>query len=74
MGFTGLALGAMYKAHGTASRGRCGIGLQIQPDGAALAPKAKSVVWLFMNGGVSQAESFDPEAGADQVRWQVDQS
>lgn len=25
------------------------------------APKAKSVVWLFMNGGVSHAESFDPK-------------
>ena len=24
-------------------------------------PRAKSVVWLFMNGGVSQAESFDPK-------------
>lgn len=24
-------------------------------------PQAKSVVWLFMNGGVSQAESFDPK-------------
>ena len=25
------------------------------------APKAKSVIWLFMNGGVSQVESFDPK-------------
>jgi hypothetical protein len=24
-------------------------------------PKAKSVIWLFMNGGVSQMESFDPK-------------
>ncbi len=24
------------------------------------APKAKSVIWLFMNGGVSHMESFDP--------------
>lgn len=24
-------------------------------------PKAKNVIWLFMNGGVSQAESFDPK-------------
>lgn len=25
------------------------------------APKAKNVIWLFMNGGVSQMESFDPK-------------
>ena len=25
------------------------------------APRAKSVIWLFMNGGVSQMESFDPK-------------
>ena len=25
------------------------------------SPKAKSVIWLFMNGGVSQVESFDPK-------------
>jgi hypothetical protein len=25
------------------------------------APKAHSVVWLFMNGGISHAESFDPK-------------
>jgi hypothetical protein len=25
------------------------------------APKAKSVIWLFMNGGVSHVESFDPK-------------
>tara|TARA_R110002073_G_scaffold5562_4_gene34125 strand:- start:10299 stop:11738 length:1440 start_codon:yes stop_codon:yes gene_type:complete len=24
-------------------------------------PKAKNVIWLFMNGGVSQMESFDPK-------------
>lgn len=33
-----------------------------QTDSAsALAPKAKSVIWLFMNGGVSHMESFDPK-------------
>ncbi len=28
---------------------------------AHFAPKAKSVIWLFMNGGVSHVESFDPK-------------
>ncbi|MFM7522367.1 MAG: DUF1501 domain-containing protein, partial [Planctomycetota bacterium] len=32
------------------------------PDGRAHAPaRARSVIWLFMNGGVSHLESFDPK-------------
>ena len=32
------------------------------PDGTPhFTPKAKNVIWLFMNGGVSQMESFDPK-------------
>src|SRR5947199_5378062 len=32
------------------------------PDGQAhFTPKAKNVIWLFMNGGVSHLESFDPK-------------
>ena len=32
------------------------------PDGLShIAPKAKSVIWLFMAGGVSQVETFDPK-------------
>jgi hypothetical protein len=32
------------------------------PDGKPhFAPKAKSVIWLFMRGGVSHMESFDPK-------------
>jgi hypothetical protein len=32
------------------------------PDGLPhFPPKAKSVIWLFMNGGVSHLESFDPK-------------
>ena len=32
------------------------------PDGVPhFAPKAKSVIWLFMAGGVSQTETFDPK-------------
>ncbi|MDA1014748.1 MAG: DUF1501 domain-containing protein [Planctomycetota bacterium] len=29
-------------------------------------PKAKSVIWLFMRGGVSHMESFDPKPALDQ--------
>lgn len=56
-GFASLALGAMLHRdgfgadeHGTPPNG--------QPH---FAPKAKSVIWLFMNGGMSHMESFDPK-------------
>jgi hypothetical protein len=60
MGFAGLALGAMLH--------RDGIGRTLDgaswtpPDGLPhFAPRAKSVIWLFMVGGVSHLESFDPK-------------
>src|SRR6266571_6458569 len=56
MGFTGLALGAMLHRDGIARAATTG------PDGRPhFAPKAKRVIWLFMIGGVSHVESFDPK-------------
>jgi hypothetical protein len=56
-GFTGLALGAMLARDGLAREG-----VWTPPDGRPhLQARAKSVIWLFMNGGVSQMESFDPK-------------
>src|SRR6266446_9688 len=58
MGFTGLALGAMLFRDGVAR----GESAHIPPDGKPhFAPKAKSVIWIFMCGGVSHVESFDPK-------------
>ena len=55
LGFTGLALGAMFARDGVSSPADW-----TPPDGRPhFAPKAKSVIWLFMNGGVSHLESFD---------------
>lgn len=55
LGFGGLALNAMMlrdAAGGPSDRSR--------PDGLPhFEPKAKSVIWLFMRGGVSHMESFD---------------
>ena len=57
LGFTGLALGAMLQRESRAEET-----LWVPPDGQPhFAPKAKSVIWLFMNGGVSHLESFDPK-------------
>jgi hypothetical protein len=59
MGFTGLAMGAMLKRDGIVRASEAGAAV---PDGLAhIAPKAKSVIWLFMLGGTSQMESFDPK-------------
>ncbi|MBA3481984.1 MAG: DUF1501 domain-containing protein [Pirellulales bacterium] len=57
MGFTGVALAAMLQRDGFGSDGSWS-----PPSGQPhFAPKAKSVIWLFMNGGVSHMESFDPK-------------
>jgi hypothetical protein len=61
MGFTGLALAAMLHKDGFAAEGHWA-----PPDGKPhFAPKAKSVIWLFMNGGVSHLETFDPKPALD---------
>ncbi len=63
LGFTGLVLGAMLYRDGYASPGAA----WSPPDGRPhSAPKAKSVIWLFMNGGVSHVESFDPKPALNQ--------
>jgi hypothetical protein len=60
MGCTGLALGSLLARDGIVRAGS--VPAWLPPDGNPhFAPRAKSVVWLFMNGGVSQAESFDPK-------------
>jgi hypothetical protein len=57
MGFTGLALSAILHRDGIASERQW-----LPPNGKPhFAPRAKSVIWLFMNGGVSHMESFDPK-------------
>jgi len=60
MGFTGLALGALLADEPTTRA--AGTSEWSAPDGLArFAPKAKSVIWLFMIGGTSHLESFDPK-------------
>jgi hypothetical protein len=64
MGFAGLALTAMLQRDGV---------LQADedapwspPDGKPhFAPKAKRVIWLFMVGGTSHVEGFDPKPMLD---------
>lgn len=56
LGFGGLALSTMLHRDGLAAPGwTASSGLP------HFAPKAKSVIWLFMIGGTSHYESFDPK-------------
>ncbi len=57
LGFGSLALSAMLHRDGYASDKPW-----TPPDGRPhFQAKAKSVIWLFMNGGFSHMESFDPK-------------
>jgi hypothetical protein len=59
-GFTGLALSAMLQKDGVA---------RAEPEAAPQpptgrphhAPRAKSVIWIFLSGGYSHLETFDPK-------------
>lgn len=58
MGLSGVALAAMLERDSRADS----IGDWTPPTGQPHFPaKAKNAIWLFMNGGVSHMESFDPK-------------
>ncbi len=63
LGFGGLALGTMLARDGFGAETTAGQILNGRPQ---FAPKAKSVIWLFMRGGVSHRESFDPKPALNQ--------
>src|SRR6476620_7770661 len=58
MGFTGLVLAHLLNRDGVA---RADETAAIPSGLADFAPKTKRVIWLFMVGGVSHMESFDPK-------------
>jgi hypothetical protein len=59
MGFTGLALGAMmFRDHVSHAS-------DIRPTHVGNPAKAKSVIWIFLCGGVSHLESFDVKPEID---------
>src|SRR5256885_1100892 len=63
MGVTGLALGSLLQRDGVVrADAPLQTGTWAPPDGRPhFAPKAKTVIWLFMVGGASQMETFDPK-------------
>ena len=67
MGFTGLALGAMLhrdgivRANETVEESEPRSGPQATTREPHFPPKAKSVIWIFLSGGYSHLETFDPK-------------
>src|SRR5579872_6567570 len=60
MGFAGLVLGKMLADDGIARAGDARV--WVAPDGRPeFQPRAKSVIWIFLVGGMSQMETFDPK-------------
>lgn len=57
MGMTGLALSTLLARDGLADP-NTGHSIRNEPH---FAPQVKSVIWLFMIGGTSHMESFDPK-------------
>jgi hypothetical protein len=55
MGFTGVVLNSMLTEDGFGNEDG------MEPGRLHFAPKAKNVIWLFMVGGTSHMESFDPK-------------
>src|SRR6185312_2485275 len=66
MGLTGLVLGAMLQRDGNAATTA---DTWAPPDGKPhFAPKAKRVIWMFMLGGVSHVDTFDPKPRSTNTR------
>lgn len=71
MGFTGLALGAMLAEDGivraaeqaasTPASAAAPVNEIAAAPGPHHAPRAKSVIWIFLSGGYSHLETFDPK-------------
>ena len=55
-GLTGLALHSLLQSSLPAAEN-----WQLPTGKPHFPPRAKSVIWLFMRGGVSHMESFDPK-------------
>ncbi len=62
MGFTGLALGAMLASDGQGRAADIGAPSSSVPTGLPHhPPRARSVIWIFLSGGYSHVETFDPK-------------
>ncbi|MCA9071351.1 MAG: DUF1501 domain-containing protein, partial [Planctomycetaceae bacterium] len=61
LGFTGLAMGAMLAEEGRLKADEPNSPTLFSTVAPHHPPKAKSVVWIFLSGGYSHLETFDPK-------------
>jgi len=70
MGMAGMALGAMLADDGIARAAESVSAESVSAGAAAGAthfpPRAKSVIWIFLSGGYSHMETFDPKPALNQ--------
>ncbi|WP_010583358.1 DUF1501 domain-containing protein [Schlesneria paludicola] len=73
MGFTGLALGAMLSADGITAAADApsaapheDTSYEIPTGQPHFVPRTKSVIWIFLSGGYSHVETFDPKPALNQ--------
>ncbi len=60
-GFGALALSSLLAAEDRAGRTPGKLMNPVAPKAAHFEPKAKAVIWLFMDGGASHIDLFDPK-------------
>lgn len=65
-GFGFVALTEMFRQHGLSAEPAHPSRFSLSPS-PHFAPKVKNVVFLFMDGGVSQVDSFDPKPKLDEL-------
>jgi Protein of unknown function (DUF1501) len=63
MGVTGMALGAMLAEDGILRADSLSTEASTPSH---IAPRAKSVIWIFLSGGYSHMETFDPKPALNQ--------
>ncbi len=61
MGFTGLALGSMLADDGVVRAVDSSEGVSDASGTVHHQPKTKSIIWIFLSGGYSHLETFDPK-------------
>lgn len=65
LGCAGLALGSLLAQDGVVRGNESE--LSVPPDGHPhFTPRAKNVIWIFLSGGYSQLETFDPKPALNQ--------
>jgi hypothetical protein len=67
MGMTGMALGAMLADDGVTRAGEAGA----VAERLDYRPRAKSVIWVFLSGGYSHLETFDPKPALNKYAGQT---